>query len=253
MLADPQAALAAATEGDEASVVAGIRASASSGGNNDQKKMYVDMSTVDAETSAKIGAAVTEAGGLFLEAPVSGSKGPAQQGQLVIMAAGDKRVFEAANDPYFSIMGKRAFHLSDEVGSAAKMKLIVNGVMGSMMAAFCEGNALAQATGLRQTDLSEILSLGAMACPMFALKAASVQMGEYPPAFPLKHQQKDLRLALALGDSVGQPTPVAAAANELYKAARAQGRADDDFAAVYEAVVVSNAEGAGKDAKRVRA
>lgn len=255
MLADPQAALAAATEGDEASVVAGLRASTSSGGNNaTEKKMYVDMSTVDAETSAKIGAAVTAAGGLFLEAPVSGSKGPAQQGQLVIMAAGDKSVFEAANDPYFAIMGKKAFHLSDEVGSAAKMKLIVNGVMGSMMAAFCEGNALAEATGLRQTDLSEILSLGAMACPMFALKAASVQGREYPPAFPLKHQQKDLRLALALGDSVGQPTPVAAAANELYKAARAQGRADDDFAAVYEAVVgSSNADGAGKDAKRVRA
>jgi glyoxylate/succinic semialdehyde reductase len=255
MLADPPAALAAATEGDGC-VAAGLRrASASASAGLHKKKMYVDMSTVDAETSAAVGDAVTKAGGLYLEAPVSGSKGPAQQGQLVIMAAGDPAVFAAAADPYFSTMGKRALHLSDDVGAAARMKLVVNGVMGAMMAAFCEGNALAQAAGLRQADLAEILSLGAMACPMFALKAGSVQARAYPPAFPLKHQQKDLRLALALGDAVGQPTPVSAAANELYKLARAKGRADDDFAAVYEAVAVAEAgaENGGGDGKRARA
>lgn len=255
MLADPAAARAAALEG-EGSVVAGLRAAASDGGEA-PKKMYVDMSTVDAETSAAIGLDVAEAGGLFLEAPVSGSKGPAQQGQLVIMAAGDRAVFDATLEPYFAVLAKKSFYLSSEVGAAARMKLVVNGVMGSMMAAFCEGNALAEAAGLKQSDLSEILSLGAMACPMFALKSASVQARSYPPAFPLKHQQKDLRLALALGDEVGQPTPVAAAANELYKAARAGGHADDDFAAVYEAVVVAKQGGGDggddKEAKRPRA
>lgn len=108
--------------------------------------------------------------------------------------------------------------------------------MGTMMAAFCEGMALADAAGLSQADLSEVLGLGAMACPMFALKAASVRERSFlPPAFPLKHQQKDLRLALALGDAVAQPLPVAAAANEVFKAARARGLGDSDFAAVYEA------------------
>ena len=60
--------------------------------------------------------------------------------------------------------------------------------------------------------------------------------GEHPPAFPLKHMQKDLRLALALGDSVAQPMPVAAAANELFKKARALGFGDADVAAVHNAV-----------------
>lgn len=59
--------------------------------------------------------------------------------------------------------------------------------------------------------------------------------GNFEPNFPLKHQQKDLRLALAMADSVAQPLPVAAAVNELYKRAKAQGEGERDMAAVYTA------------------
>lgn len=54
-----------------------------------------------------------------------------------------------------------------------------------------------------------------MANGMFKMKGPSMIKGEYPPAFPLKHQQKDMRLALALGDELAQTMPVAAAANEV--------------------------------------
>lgn len=79
------------------------------------------------------------------------------------------------------------------------MKLVVNSIMGSMMGAFCEGMALADKAGLSQADLLSVLDLGAMANPMFKLKGPAIQNRTYPPAFPLKHQQKDMRLALALG------------------------------------------------------
>jgi len=65
--------------------------------------------------------------------------------------------------------------------------------------AFCEGMALADKAGLSQADLLEVFSLGALANPMFALKGPALQQRSYPPAFPLNHQQKDMRLALALG------------------------------------------------------
>lgn len=58
--------------------------------------------------------------------------------------------------------------------------------------------------------------LGAIANPMFKMKGPSMIQGSYPPAFPLKHQQKDMRLALALGDENSVSMPVAAAANEVY-------------------------------------
>lgn len=222
MLSDPEAAQAAVF--DDNGVLAGISAG----------KGYVDMSTVDEATSSKIGAAITAKGGRFVEGPVSGSKKPAIDGQLIILAAGDESLFNDAL-PAFSKMGKRSLYLGP-TGAGARMKLVVNMVMGSMMGAFCEGMALAEKSDLKQSDFLEVLSLGAMANPMFALKGPSMQARAYPPAFPLKHQQKDLRLALELGEQLAQPLPVAAAANDTFKAAMALGRGDEDFAAVYEAV-----------------
>ena len=97
--------------------------------------------------------------------------------------------------------------------------------MGSMMTSFCEGMSLGSKAGLEQSALLEILGLGAIANPMFALKGPAIMAHAYPPAFPLKHQQKDLRLALALGEQLGQPLPVAAAANEAFKVGRLSGTA----------------------------
>ncbi|GLI70686.1 hypothetical protein VaNZ11_015626 [Volvox africanus] len=221
MLADPDAALAAVfgENGVLSAIVPG--------------KGYVDMSTVDEATSAKIGEAITAKGGKFVEGPVSGSKKPAIDGQLIIMGGGDKDLYDLVQ-PAFDVMGKKSFYLG-ATGAAARMKLVVNMIMGAMMGAFCEGMALADKAGLEQSALLEILSLGAMANPMFALKGPAIMNRSYPPAFPLKHQQKDLRLALALGDSLNQSLPVAAAANEAYKNAKAKGHGDEDFAAVYEA------------------
>ncbi|KAL0370919.1 UNVERIFIED_CONTAM: Glyoxylate/succinic semialdehyde reductase 1 [Sesamum angustifolium] len=138
-------------------------------------KGYIDMSTVDAETSSKISEAITAKGGHFLEAPVSGSKKPAEDGQLVILAAGDKEITAL----YFCIV--------------------------SMMNAFSEGLVLADKSGLNPQTLLDVL-------------------------------QKDMRLALALGDESSVPMPVAAAANEAFKKARSMGLGDLDFSAVHETV-----------------
>lgn len=111
-----------------------------------------------------------------------------------------------------------------------------------------------------------MVSQGAISAPMFSMKGPSMVQSAYPTAFPLKHQQKvssallcssflrglvprrlkaepwflaggqDLRLALGLAEAVAQPTPVAAAANELYKAAKSLGLSDQDFSAVIEAL-----------------
>lgn len=197
-------------------------------------KGYIDASTVDGGTSCTIGEAVRGAGASFLEAPVSGSKGPAEQGTLIFMTAGDKKLHDAAL-PLFEAMGKTSVYLG-ETGSAAKMKLVVNMIMGSMMAALAEGLGLSKKAGLRQEDLLAILNQSALASPMIALKGPSMVAERFDPAFPLKHQQKDLRLALELGSDAGQYLPVAAAANDLYLTARNHGAGDLDFSAVLRAI-----------------
>ncbi|TYG60894.1 hypothetical protein ES288_D07G103900v1 [Gossypium darwinii] len=180
--------------------------------------------------------AITSKGGRFLEAPVSGSKQPAETGQLVILAAGDKALYEAAI-PAFDILGKKSFFLG-QVGNGAKMKLVVNMIMGSMMNAFSEGLTLADRSGLNPHDLLDVLDLGAIANPMFKGKGPAMLQNNYSPAFPLKHQQKDMRLALALGDENSVPMPVAAASNEAFKKARSMGLGDMDFSAVFETLKV---------------
>ncbi|KAI3886140.1 hypothetical protein MKW92_013870 [Papaver armeniacum] len=225
MLSDPSAALAVVFNKD------GVLEQISEG------KGYIDMSTVDADTSIKINEEILQKGGTFLEAPVSGSKKPAEDGQLVILAAGDKALYEEAI-PAFDVMGKKSFFLG-QVGNGAKMKLVVNMIMGSMMNAFSEGLVLADRSGLSQQILLDVLDLGAIANPMFKMKGPAMIQNNYSPAFPLKHQQKDMRLALALGDENAVSMPVAAAANEAFKTARSLELGDFDFSAVLEAVKVS--------------
>ncbi|KAK1319472.1 Glyoxylate/succinic semialdehyde reductase 1 [Acorus calamus] len=140
--------------------------------------------------------------------------------------------------PAFDVLGKKSFFLG-QVGNGAKMKLVVNMIMGSMMNAFSEGLVLADRSGLCQQTLLDVLELGAVANPMFKLKGPAMTNNAYPPAFPLKHQQKDMRLALALGDERAVSMPVAAASNEAFKKARSLGLGDQDFSAVYEVVKVA--------------
>ncbi|KAF0218472.1 MAG: 2-hydroxy-3-oxopropionate [Geobacteraceae bacterium] len=197
-------------------------------------KGYVDMSTVDPETSQMIGGAVTAMGGRFLEAPVSGSRKPAEEGTLVILAAGDRTLFDEAM-PGLERMGKKILYLG-ETGNGAKMKLVVNMVMGGMMAIFCEGLALGGKVGLDTADILDVIDSGAMANPMFKLKGGLIREGNFATAFPLKHMQKDLRLAVGLGDQASQPLFSAAAANEAFKNAKGLGFGDEDFSAIFKAI-----------------
>ncbi len=195
---------------------------------------YVDMSTIDDHTARLVAEAVTERGGRFLEAPVSGTKKPAEDGTLIFLAGGDPELYEEAAAA-FEVMGKKSFFLGD-VGQGARMKLVVNLIMGGMMTAFCEGMALGGKAGLDGRQILEVLDEGALANPMFRVKGPMLLQKQFPASFPLKYMQKDLRLALLLGDELKQPLHTAATANETFKKACAAGLADQDFAAVFDVV-----------------
>ncbi|MGB9081534.1 MAG: NAD(P)-dependent oxidoreductase [Desulfuromonadaceae bacterium] len=219
MMADPRAVLSVRDGTD--GIVAGLKPGAG----------YLDMSTVDAETSNESARLAHERGGLFLEAPVAGSRKPAEDATLTIMAAGDRPLYDTAL-PALEAMGKKILFLGD-VGNAARMKLANNLVMSGMLTALCEGMALASGSGLDTAQFLEVLDSGAVSNPMFRLKGPQIAANrEFPTAFPLKHMQKDLRLALRLAEEIGQPLFATATVNELYKKALAEGLGESDFAAV---------------------
>lgn len=222
MVSDPEAALALCQGPD--GVIAGIGAG----------RGYVDMSTVDDGTSKTIAALISQAGGRFLEAPVSGTKKPAEDGTLIILAAGDQSLYDDVK-PAFEVMGKMSPYLGD-VGQGANMKLVVNMMMGGMLSIFSEGMSLGQKAGLDGQQILDIVDAGAMSNPMFKGKGAMLLNENYTTSFPLKHMQKDMRLAVALGDQLEQPLPTAAIANEAFKQAIKAGFADEDIAAVYKVI-----------------
>jgi 3-hydroxyisobutyrate dehydrogenase-like beta-hydroxyacid dehydrogenase len=196
-------------------------------------KGYIDMSTVDVDTITDVSEAVMARGGRFLEAPVSGSKGPALAGELIILASGDRTLYEDATT-CFQAMGKKTFFLG-ETGNGVKMKLVVNMMMGTVMAGLAEAMSLAEKIGLDQDELLQVLDLSSLASPIIRSKGNAIMSSKFETNFPLQHQQKDLRLCINMADAVDQPLHVTSAANELFKKAKAKGYGEHDVAAVYRA------------------
>ncbi|KAL3233967.1 hypothetical protein MRX96_022727 [Rhipicephalus microplus] len=167
-------------------------------------KGYVEMTSIDPDTSQDISEAIMLRGGRYLEAPVSGSKKPAEDGTLIILAAGDRSLFNDCAS-CFEAIGRHAFYLG-EVGNGSKMSLILNMLAGDNI------------SGSRRS---------------YGSKGQAIIEGTFATNMPLQHLQKDLCLAIGIGDQLEQPLPVTAAANEVFKHAKKHGYAEHDASAVY--------------------
>eukprot|EP01041_Mallomonas_annulata_P003263 gene3263-6454_t len=193
-------------------------------------KCIVDCATLQPNDMISTSKKVHDRKGIFLEAPVSGSKVPAETGQLIFLAAGDKSLFESCQ-PYFKAMGK-SNHYVGEIGEGTKMKLVVNSIMTNMLATLAEGLSLTKGSGLEPNMLLQVLSEGVMNNPLFAMKGPRMISGQHPPNFPLKHAYKDLVFAINLAAELNIEATMSQSAEVLYNKAIKQGLGDEDIAAV---------------------
>ena len=194
-------------------------------------KAYVEMTGIDGDTSQDIHEAISLKGGRYLEAQVQGSKDQAKDGTLVILAGGDRSLFDDCQS-CFQAMSKNSFYLG-EVGNAAKMNLVLQTVSGVALAGLAEGMALADRAGLQQKDVMEVLELTSLACPLMVEKGKAIIEGSFPTNHPLQHMQKDLKLSINMGDQLEQSLPLTATANEVFKHAKRLGYGEHDTSAVY--------------------
>lgn len=196
-------------------------------------KIIVDCATLTPERMMEEQRVIASKGGLFLEAPVSGSKVPAENGQLIFLCGGDQAVFESADvKAGLESMGKASF-LFGPAGQGTRVKLVVNMIMGAMMTTLAEGAALADAADIPLDKLLQVLDLGAMANPLFKMKGANFMNDKHDPHFPLKHAQKDMKFALSMGDKYELEMPTIKASNEVFVRALDAGKGDEDMSAVY--------------------
>lgn len=174
-----------------------------------------------------------------MEAPVSGSKGPAHAGALIFLCAGDETLFNEVKDTGFAAMGKASHFFQSQVGYGTRAKLVVNSLMGTMLAAFGEGLALSEAVGLDPNKMIEVIGQGAIQTPMYDLKGPKMVVKDHAPNFPLKHAHKDMDLACSMAKTYGVEYSIIGQAEQIYRAAREDkdlNVADEDFSAVYEKI-----------------
>lgn len=98
----------------------------------------------------------------FLEAPVSGSKGPAAQGTLIFLCAGSLELYEQVKEDGLAAMGKASHFFGTQVGYGTRAKLVVNSLMGTMLAAFGESLALSESVGLDPSKMIEVIGQSAV-------------------------------------------------------------------------------------------
>lgn len=195
-------------------------------------KGYVEMTGTDAESSKDIHDLITGQGGRYLEAQIQGSKKDADEGNLVVLGAGDKTVFDECQT-CFKAMGRAAFYLG-EVGYAAKINSILQVINGIALAGLAESFALADRTGVSLKDILEILSITNLNCTYLRESAEIIINERFQDCeYPLQYMQRDLRLAIQFADTLQQPLLMTSTANEIFKHSRRLGYDKHDASAVF--------------------
>jgi 3-hydroxyisobutyrate dehydrogenase len=195
--------------------------------------VWIQMSTVGLEWTGKLAASAQKAGIAFVDAPVLGTKQPAEQGKLVVLASGPEQLRGQA-DPVFDAVGARTIWVG-EAGSGSKLKLAANAWVLALTNATAESIALARALGVDPQLFLDTIKGGSVDVPYAHLKGAAMIADEFPPAFPARLAAKDARLVLdAAGDSVDLAGAGATLAH--LEAAIEAGHGEEDMAVLYRAV-----------------
>lgn len=196
--------------------------------------LCVDMSTVGPDTSVKVAAALAERDVGFVDAPVTGSSPRAEDATLAIMAGGAPTAFEQAK-PVLEAMGNLVVHVGP-VGHGSIAKLINNTLAAANEVAVAEALVLAKRLGVDLDAATTIWQAGSGASAMLALKADAMRRHDYETLFKLEHMLKDVRLCMDQAERAGLSFPAGAHARDAFTAANELGYADEDIAAVIEAI-----------------
>ena len=217
MLADPTA-LDAVLYGAEG-VVAALAANA----------LVVDMSTVDPAAAHKADAAVRAAGGRFVDAPVSGTRKPATDGTLVIMAGGAPDDVDRARS-ILECMGRVV--AIGGVGQGMAMKLVLNGLGAHMMVGFSAALILGRKLGLPARAMLDVIGAGAFSSPLYSGKGPRMIARDFDADFTLKLMHKDQELVLGAAAALDYPMPTQAAIRDVLAQAIAAGFGDGDLSSI---------------------
>jgi 3-hydroxyisobutyrate dehydrogenase len=200
----------------------------------DGPETWIQMSTIGTPATERCEALADEYDVTFVDAPVVGTRTPAEQGSLTILASGPERSRPVA-EPVFDAVGARTLWLG-EAGVGSRAKVMVNTWVIGVVAALAETLALGQALELDPDLLFEILDGGPLDLPYARIKAATMAAGSFDDvSFSLSLARKDAQLACAAADDAGIELPALDGALARMLEAERRGHGDEDMAATYRA------------------
>jgi 3-hydroxyisobutyrate dehydrogenase len=190
--------------------------------------VWAQMATIGVAATEQLAARVaTERPDVsYVDAPVSGTRAPAEHGQLLILASGP----EAARpvlEPVFAALGQRTKWLG-AAGDGSRLKLVMNTWLVTLVEGAAEVIALADSLGVARQDVLDFLAEGNLASPVAHVKAQKMLAGDDSPEFSLQWALKDIGLALA---ATGRPLPVIAAVRDRWTSLVNSGLGGQDVAA----------------------
>ncbi len=194
--------------------------------------IWLQTSTVGIDESEKLAETATKHGVSFVDAPVTGTRQPAENGQLTVLAAGrrDERL-----DPVLDAISAKVVWVGDRPGDGHRLKLVMNAWVLTVVAGTAQSIALAQALGLDPNTFLEMIAGGPLDSGYAQLKGKAMLSGDFTPAFPLSGAAKDAGLIKEAAAESGVDSDLASTLQGLFGRA---GNPNDDMAAVIRALRV---------------
>ena len=196
--------------------------------------LWVDCSSVNPSFSKKMAAEAAHRELHFVDAPVTGSAPAAAEAKLIFWVGADPADLERIRS-LLLCMGNKIVHTGGH-GAGTSMKMVINLLLGTGMAAFAEAMALGEGLGLSSKMLFDSLLGTPAVAPFLAAKRDKIDNRNYEAEFPLRWMQKDMHLATASAYETGVALPLTNVAKEMYRLAMRDGHATEDFSAIYEFV-----------------
>ncbi len=195
--------------------------------------VVVDCSTISEETAREAARRVAACGAGFLDAPVSGGKEGADNGQLVFMVGGDENAFRRLA-PAFEAMGKAATHMGP-VGSGQATKAVNQIMAAGIIQAVTEALAFGQASGLDMKKVIDVVAGGAAGNWLLQKRGPTMVEGQFDPGFKLALHHKDLEICRRMAADLGVALPVVEMTLKHYRRLMDEGYGDEDISALFRA------------------
>lgn len=196
--------------------------------------VWVQASTVGIEGTERLAGLARGAGVDYLDVPMLGTKAPAENGQLVVLASGPSSLRTAVEE-VFDAIGTRTQWVGETIGDASKLKLAINAWIAVMVNGIAQSIALARGLGLDPQQFLDAIDGGAVNAPYVQLKGKAMIDGDYAPSFELDGVIKDTDLITAALHTAGVDDTLATAVRNRLAAASEGGHGSEDMAAVVHA------------------